>query len=313
MDTFVDSAWYFLRYLSPNEDSRAWDPDEAAHWMPVDQYTGGVEHAILHLLYARFVTKALMDAGLVGFPEPFLRLQNQGQVIMQGASMSKSRGNLVVFADERGRYGADVVRLTMLFASPPEHDVDWATVSPEGVRNWVGRVWRAVSEAAERDGELSDGLRRFMHRTTARVTDDLDRFKYNTAIARLMELTNELRRSLDAGEPAREAGERLALLLAPFAPFLAEELWREVLGHETSVHLERWPSFDPDLVREDQVTMVAQVDGKVRDRFEVSADIAEDEAVAMARASENVRRHLDGREEVRVIARPPKLVNFVTR
>jgi leucyl-tRNA synthetase len=313
MDTFVDSSWYFLRYLSPHDDERPWDPVEAERWMPVDQYTGGVEHAILHLLYSRFVTKALFDAGLVSFTEPFLRLQNQGQVIMAGASMSKSKGNLVEFAEERARYGADVVRATMLFASPPEDDVDWATVSPDGVRNWLRRVWRAVEEGAGREGEMSDGLTRFMHKATARATEGMDRFKYNTVIARLMELTNEIRRSLDAGEPVREAAERLTLLLAPFAPFLAEELWREVLGHASSVHTERWPSFDPELIREEQVTMVVQVDGKVRDRIEVPADIGELEAVALAQASEKVVAFLDGREPARVIARPPKLVNFVTK
>ncbi|MEX2457953.1 MAG: leucine--tRNA ligase [Actinomycetota bacterium] len=313
MDTFVDSSWYFLRYLSPDDGTRAFDPVEVERWMPVDQYTGGVEHAILHLLYSRFVTKALYDAGMLSFTEPFLRLQNQGQVIMQGAAMSKSRGNLVEFAEERAKYGADVVRVTMLFASPPEDDVDWATVSAEGTRSWLGRVWRAVHQAAETSGELSEDLRRFTHRTISRVTEDFDRFKYNTAIARLMELTTEIRHALDAGGPAREAAEKLVLMLAPLAPFLAEELWREALGNEESVHVQSWPEFDEGLAAQQRVNLIVQVDGKVRDRIEVSPDIAEDDAVALATASENVQRHLEGREIVRVIARPPKLVNFVTR
>ncbi len=313
MDTFVDSSWYFLRYLSPGAEDQPFDPEQAARWMPVDQYTGGVEHAILHLLYSRFFAKALFDAGLVSFTEPFTRLQNQGQVIMGGAAMSKSRGNLVEFADERAKWGADVVRLSMLFASPPEDDVDWATVSADGVRSWVGRVWRAVNEAAGLAGAMSDELTKFMHHATARVTEDLDRFKYNTAIARLMELTTEVGRAARAGEPSREAAERLSLMLAPFAPFLAEELWREVLGHDESVHAARWPEFDAELAAPEVVTMVVQVDGKVRDRIEVPPDIAEEAAVATARESENAIRYLQGREIVKVIARPPRLVNFVTR
>src|SRR5262245_34844159 len=198
MDTFVDSSWYFLRYCSPHADGAAFDPEPVAAWMPVRQYTGGIEHAILHLLYSRFFTKALHDLGMVPFEEPFRALLNQGMVIMQGAAMSKSKGNLVEFAEERGRWGSDVVRVTMLFAGPPETDVDWATVSAIGVKEWLGRVWRAVGEAADRAGTDPVELQRVTHRTIKSVTELFDRFRFNVAVARLMELTNAMRHTLDA-------------------------------------------------------------------------------------------------------------------
>jgi leucyl-tRNA synthetase len=313
MDTFVDSSWYFLRYCSPHETDRPFDPEAVSHWMPVDQYTGGIEHAILHLLYSRFLTKVLHDVGMIPFKEPFPRLLNQGMVIMQGAKMSKSKGNLVEPAPLIEEWGADTVRVTMLFAGPVDDDIDWATVSPAGVHAWLGRVWRAVHEAADRDGEAPDGLRRATHRTIRDVTDLFERFRYNVAIARLMELTNEVRRTLDEGGDAREAAEALVLMLAPLAPFITEELWRDVLRNEGSVHRASWPTYEEGLAREETVRLVVQVDGKVRDTVEVPADIAEDEAVERARASEKVERALAGREVRRVVARPPKLVNLVTR
>ena len=316
MDTFVDSSWYFIRYCSPRDQDRPFDPELVARWMPVGQYTGGVEHAILHLLYSRFVTKALQDLGMVSFSEPFSRLMNQGQVIYGGAAMSKSKGNLVEPMPLVERMGADTVRLTMLFAGPFEDDVDWKTVSTEGVHKWLRRVHRAVFDAAEASGDARREeplqLQRVTHRTIKGVTEDLERFGFNVAIAKLMVLTNEMTKTLAAGGGARQAAEALALLLAPLGPFLAEELWREALGHDTSVHSESWPVFDPELAREDHVVLVVQVDGKVRDKVDVSPDISESEAERLALESDRVRRVLDGRKVARVIARPPRLVNLVT-
>jgi leucyl-tRNA synthetase len=281
--------------------------------MPVQQYTGGVEHAILHLLYSRFFTKALKDLGLVGFDEPFLRHRNQGQVIMEGASMSKSKGNLVEFAEERRRWGADVVRATMLFASPPEADVDWATVSQEGVRNWLQRVFRLVQEAVERGGSDGEELRRFTHRTVRTVTELMERFRLNVVIARLMELTNEIRATLDASGSATEATRALVAMLGPLAPFVAEELWREVLGESGSVHMAPWPTFDDALAAEDTVTLVVSVDGKPRDRIEVPASATEESVRELALASEKARRALGDREVANVIVRAPRVANIVSR
>jgi leucyl-tRNA synthetase len=312
MDTFVDSSWYFYRYFSPNDDERAFDPEAVARWMPVDQYTGGIEHAILHLLYSRFVCKVLNDIGLVPFREPFPMLLNQGMVIVAGAKMSKSRGNLVEPMPLVDRWGADTVRVTMLFANKPEDDIDWADVSPDGVRSWLDRVWRTVHEAANGQGSDSEPLRRLTHRTIRVVTELYERYRFNVVVARLMELTNEIRAALDRGETARASARTLVLLLAPLAPFVTEELWRETLGEEGSVHRGPWPAFDPELARESTVTLVVQVDGRVRDRIEVPAEVSPSEAERLARSSAGALRALGGREVVRVVARPPKLVNLVT-
>jgi leucyl-tRNA synthetase len=317
MDTFVDSAWYFFRYCSPSDEDRPFDPDQVAAWMPVGQYTGGVEHAILHLLYSRFFTKALFDMGLVRFTEPFLRLMNQGQVIFAGASMSKSVGNIVEPMPIVERWGADTMRLTMLFAGPFEDDIDWALIAPNperppGVHGWLGRVWRAVCDAAEGNRAEREELTRVAHRTVRGVGHDLERYKFNTAVSKLMQLTNEMRRALDGGDGAGEAARLLVLMLAPLAPFVAEEMWREVLGNEGSVHLQRWPSFDPDLAREDTVTLVVQVDGRVRDRIDVPADADEDSCKEAALGSDRVRRAVGDRRVERTIVRPPRLVNLVT-
>jgi leucyl-tRNA synthetase len=315
MDTFVDSSWYYYRYLSPNDDTRPFDAGAVAEWMPVDQYIGGIEHAILHLLYCRFFTKVLHDLGMVPFREPFPNLLNQGMVIMEGAAMSKSKGNLVEFAGELKAHGADVIRVAMLFAGPPADDVDWATVSATGVRSWLDRVWRATHEAVERGGEQADPveLRRNTHRTIQQVTELYERHKFNVVVARLMELTNEIRSTIDRDQPAREAVTAVVLMLAPMAPFITEELWREVLGGTESVHHQRWPEFDPELTKVERATLVVQVDGKVRDTLEVPAEVSQEEAEQLARASENAQRAIGDREVTRVIARPPKLVNLVTR
>ena len=317
LDTFVDSSWYYFRYCSPHDDAAPFDGDVVERWMPVDQYVGGVEHAILHLLYSRFFTKVLFDMGMVTFTEPMLRLMNQGQVIYEGASMSKTKGNIVEPMPLVERWGADSMRLAILFAGPFEDDIDWKAVAPDpdrrpGVTSWLGRVYAAVTEAAERDTRDPEPLRRLMHRTIRGVTNDMERFRFNVAISKMQVLSNEMRATLDAGGGAREASTALVLLLAPLAPFIAEELWREVLGNEASVHTSPWPAFDEELAREERVTLVVQVDGKVRDRIEVAPDAGEEDCRELALASEKVARSIDGREVRQVIVRPPRLVNVVT-
>jgi leucyl-tRNA synthetase len=317
MDTFVDSSWYYFRYCSPNDEDRPFEPDAVGRWMPVDQYIGGVEHAILHLLYCRFFTKVLFDMGMVGFTEPMLRMMNQGQVIYGGAAMSKSKGNVVEPMPLVERWGADTMRLSILFAGPFEDDIDWKLIAPDpdrrpGVTTWLGRVFAAVGQAAERDAPDPESLRRVTHRTIRGVTEDMERFRYNVAISKLQVLTNAMRSALDAGDGAREAASALTQLLAPLAPFAAEELWREVLGNGSSVHTSAWPTFDNALARQERVTLVVQVDGKVRDRIEVDSDAGEEACRELALASDKARHALDGREIAKVIVRAPRLVNLVT-
>jgi len=266
----------------------------------------------------------LYDLALVKFTEPFTNLLNQGMVIYKGAALSKSRGNVVEPLPLIEKWGADTIRLAMMYAAPVEDDVDWATVSVTGMHKWLGRVWRVVHEAASVDASArgsadarGEALRRFTHRKVKAVTIDYERFGFNVAIAKMIELTNELRRALDSGgegPPVREAAESLVLMLAPMAPFICEELWREVLGHDQNVVTQaRWPRWDQDLAREEQVTLVVQVDGKVRDRITVRADASEAECRQAALASARVRAALDGREIANVIVRPPRLVNLVTK
>src|SRR6266516_4967406 len=247
MDTFVDSSWYFFRYCSPGYDGGPFRREDVERWMPAGQYTGGVEHAILHLLYCRFITKALHDLGMVSFVEPFPKLMNQGQVIYGGASMSKSKGNVVEPMPLVERWGADTMRLMMLFAGPFEDDIDWQLIAGDpdrrpGVASWLGRVFVAVGDAVERgsDAEEPAELVRVTHKTIKGVTEDMERFRFNTAISKLQVLTNEMRSALDAGGGAREAAEALTQMLAPLAPFAAEELWREVLVNGSSVHVSSW-------------------------------------------------------------------------
>ena len=321
MDTFVDSSWYLFRYCSPGYEDGPFRREDVDRWMPVGQYTGGVEHAILHLLYTRFFTKVLYDLGMVGFTEPFPRLMNQGQVIFDGGRMSKSKGNIVQPMPIVERWGADSMRLIMLFAGPFEDDIDWKLIAGDdpdrrpGVHSWLGRVFAAVAEAAERGPSAPepDALVRHTHRAIEGVTRDLDRFRFNTAISKLQVLTNEMRSALDAGGGGLGAARALVQMLAPFAPFAAEELWRVDLGEPASVHLSSWPTFDPALVTEDTVIMVFQVDGKLRDKVEVAVGIDEAGALELARGSERVRAAIDGREVVKEIVRAPKLVNIVTR
>jgi leucyl-tRNA synthetase len=318
MDTFVDSSWYYFRYCSPGYEGGPFRPEDVERWMPVGQYTGGVEHAILHLLYSRFFTKVLYDMGFVTFTEPFPRLMNQGQVIYSGAAMSKSKGNIVEPMPFVERWGADTMRLTMLFAGPFEDDIDWKLIAGDptkrpGMSSWLGRVFAAVGDAAASGAEEPEPLRRLTHRTIEGVTEDLERFRFNTAISKLMVLSNEMRAALDADGGTREAADALVRMLAPVAPFAAEELWRGDLGHVESVHLSSWPKHDPRLAKHDRITLVVQVDGKVRDRIEVDADADEAACLALAREAAGARRALEGREVVKEIVRVPKLVNLVTR
>lgn len=310
LDTFFDSSWYFLRYCDPKNDQEPFAPEKVGAWCPVDYYFGGTEHAVMHLIYARFFTKVFQDMGLLEFPEPFLTLFNQGYVTLEGRDMSKSSGHLIEAAETIDAYGADAARTFMLFCSPPKADYDFRPGGFEEIGRvafkWLERVWRVVSEVS--DQPAGTDLEKAVHRTVKAVTDDMESEGLNTAIARMMELVNEFSK-LDGPVP-REAAETFLKLLAPVAPFITEELWHRY-GNEESIHLEEWPTYDESLLTTETVTMVVQVNGKVRDTLEVSPNIGEDEMRSLALASDKVRAHINGREPDRVIARPPKLINIV--
>jgi len=321
MDTFVDSSWYYLRYMSAKDATQAFDVTEVEKWAPVDQYVGGVEHAILHLLYARFVTKVLFDLGYLSFTEPFTSLLNQGMVLMDGSKMSKSKGNLVEFADELRQHGADALRVTLGFAGPPEDDIDWADVSAAGSAKFLGRAWRvahdvtSAPDVAWKSGDVA--LRRVTHRFLADAPTLVEQFKFNVVVARLMELVNATRKTIDSGAgPAdaavREAAEVTAMALNLFAPYTAEDMW-ELLGYQPTVALAQWRKPDPALLVEESITAIVQVDGKVRDRLEVSPKISQEELEALARASAAVARSTVDRDIAAVIVRAPKLVNIATK
>lgn len=321
MDTFVDSSWYFLRFLSPNSDTVAFDPAQAARWAPVDSYIGGVEHAILHLLYARFITKVLFDMGLIDFTEPFSNLINQGMVLLDGQKMSKSKGNLVLFQEELDAHGADALRVGLAFAGPVEDDKDWADVSTTGAQKFLARAMRVAGEVSSPVDVVFDGgdaaLRRATHKLLSEAPALVEQTKFNVLVARLMELVNVTRKTIDgaagAGDPAvREAAETIAVMLDLIAPHTAEEMW-EMLGHEPSVGLVTWRSADPALLVEDTVTAVVQVGGKVRAQLEVPARIGESELEELARADERVIRSIGDREIVKVVVRAPKIVSFVVK
>jgi leucyl-tRNA synthetase len=318
MDTFVDSSWYYLRYCSPGYTEGPFDVEQVRKWGPIDQYVGGVEHAVLHLLYSRFFTKVLHDMGMVDFTEPFLRLLNQGQVINGGKAMSKSLGNGVDLGQQIDDYGVDAVRLTMVFAGPPEDDIDWADLSPGSSQKFLARAFRVMDEVASEPGVAVEGgdlgLRKVTHHTIDEVTKLVESNRFNVAVARMMELTSAARKAIDSGpgaaDPAvREAAESLAVMLSLVAPYTAEEGW-ERLGHTGSVAFAGWPSADPALLVQESVTCVVQVAGKVRDRLEVSPGISEDELRSLALASEKVASYLNGTPR-NVIVRAPKLVNIV--
>lgn len=319
MDTFVDSSWYFFRFLSPNDDDQAFDPELAEAWGPVDLYIGGDEHAVLHLLYARFFTKALRDMGLITWDEPFSAYLSQGKVINNGRKMSKSLGNGVSLGEQLQEYGVDAVRLTLVFASPPEDNIDWADVSPAGSLKFLQRAWRLAGDVTSAPGADPAGgdvaLRKVTHKTVHEAEQLLESYRFNVVVARTMELVNATRKAIDSGcgpeDPAvREATEAVAMLLSLIAPYTAEEMW-ERLGHEPTVAHATWPSVDPELLVEDSVTAVVQIQGKVRGRLEVSPDISESDLEAAALADPDVVRAIDGRAVRRVIVRAPKLVNIV--
>ncbi|WP_396653768.1 leucine--tRNA ligase [Microbacterium sp. ARD31] len=321
MDTFVDSSWYFLRYLSPTSTDEPFSTREADKWGPVDFYIGGVEHAILHLLYARFLTKVLFDMGLVEFTEPFSSLINQGMVILGGAKMSKSKGNLVLFQDELDAHGADALRVALAFAGPVEDDKDWNDVSTTGAQKFLARALRVARDVtSEPDVVWAEGdasLRRVTHRLLADVPGLVEQTKFNVVVARLMELVNAIRKAIDTGagpaDPAvREAAEVTAMVLDLVAPHTAEEMW-EILGYEPFVGLVPWRAPDTTLLVEDSVTAVVQIDGKVRATLDVSARIDASELEALARGDERVVRSLGDKQIVRAIVRPPKVVSFSTR
>ncbi|HNL52615.1 MAG TPA: leucine--tRNA ligase, partial [Actinomycetota bacterium] len=319
MDTFVDSSWYFLRFLDPQRTDAPFDPEAAKRWLPVDQYVGGVTHAILHLLYARFFTKVLHDMGMVDFTEPFSSLLNQGMVVMDGSAMSKSRGNLVRLSDELAEHGVDAVRLTMVFAGPPEDDIDWADVSPSASVRFLTRAWRLSGDVTSEPGVDPVGgdiaLRRVIHRLIHDAQLAVESFRFNVAVAKVMEMVNATRKAIDSGpggdDPAvREAVEAVAVLLSLVAPYTAEDMWAR-LGHEPSVALAGWPAVDPELVKAQTVTCVVQVAGKVKARLEVDPQIGEDDLQAAALADQAIVAALGGVEPRRVIVRAPKLVNIV--
>ena len=322
LDTFVDSSWYFLRFCSPQEDQRAWDPERVAAWMPVDVYGGGAEHAVMHLLYFRFVVKALRDLELLSFDEPTLKLRNQGQIL--GADhhrMSKSRGNVQAPDELVDRYGSDTIRAFLMFIGPWDQGGPWNPKGIGGIHRWLGRLWdvaqptAAARPAGSGSEELDRALRRATHTTIAAVAEDYEDFRFNTAIAKMMELTNAIIRGRDAGQAGgtayAEAVDTLLLLLAPVAPHVTEELW-ERRGHEYSIHQQSWPEADSSLTLTDTLELPVQVDGKLRDRLVVTPETPPEEIERMALASPHVQRYLAGRAPRRVIQIPGKLVNIVT-
>ncbi len=344
MDTFVDSSWYFLRFADPRNDDQPFATDKAAYWMPVDFYSGGVEHAILHLLYSRFFTRVLRDVGLLGFDEPFTRLLTQGMVLKNGAVMSKSKGNVVDPDDMLRKYGADALRLYVMFVAPPEKEVEWNDAGLEGSFRFLVRVWRIVDHWCETIGgdgipacgedcnDVERALRRKTHETIRRVTADIEeRMHLNTAVSSLMELVNELYAFSDAsshGTPGgrgqtvgaverpqtiaavREAIDALVLMIAPFAPHTAEEMW-EMLGHSTSLSAASWPAFDPEVARAESVVVPVQINGRVRARLTVPADASEDDLRERALADPTVRQHVGDRPIRKVVVGKGPLVSVV--
>lgn len=330
MDTFICSSWYYMRYTDPKNEKMPFDSEKANYWMPVDQYIGGIEHAILHLLYSRFFTKVLKDAGLVNFNEPFKNLLTQGMVIKDGSKMSKSKGNVVSPEEIIGTYGADTARVFMLFAAPPERDLEWSDQGVEGAHRFLGRVWRIVDHfaASVAKGEaiydvttltkVEKELRRVLHTTIKKVTEDVgNRFNFNTAISSIMELVNAIYTAKDKGEALndslmREVISSLLRLLAPFAPHITEELWNEVIS-EGSVHKEKWPEYDAAATVLDEVEIVLQINGKVRDKIIVAAGLDAKGLEEKAMQQDKVQAAIDGKKVVKVICIPNKIVNIVVK
>jgi leucyl-tRNA synthetase len=331
MDTFVESSWYFARFACADHGSGPLDRERVDYWLPVDQYIGGIEHAVLHLLYSRFFTKVLRDLGYLGVDEPFRNLLTQGMVIKDGAKMSKSKGNVVDPDDMIRTYGADTVRLFCLFAAPPEKELEWSDQGVEGASRFLGRVWRLVSEnrealASARPFEGSPNeltgclleLHRKTHQTIKKVTEDIEqRYHFNTAIAAIMELVNTMYQTLEASDRERAfwpvlraAADAMVVLLSPMAPHITEEIWR-ALGRRTSIFRASWPAWDENAVQSDQVLVVVQVNGKLRSRITLSAVAGEEEMKAAALEDPKVRSFIEGKTIRKVIVVPQKLVNIV--
>jgi leucyl-tRNA synthetase len=319
MDTFVDSSWYFLRYTSVNNHDVAFDKKEVETWMPVDQYVGGVTHAILHLLYSRFFTKVLHDLGMLNFTEPFTRLLNQGMVLMDGSAMSKSRGNLVKLSDELDKHGVDAIRVSMVFAAPPEDDIDWSDVSPAGSLKFLNRAWRISQDVTSKPGvDVKSGnieLRKVTHKALSDIELAVESFRFNVVIARIMELVNATRKAIDSGcgpqDPAvRESAEAIAICLSLVAPYTAEDMW-EKLGHKPAIANAGWPAIDKSLLGVDNVIAILQVNGKIKDRIEVSPNISKEELEKLGRENAEIKDALAGMKVSKVVTVAPKLVNFV--
>ncbi|MBT6121177.1 leucine--tRNA ligase [bacterium] len=308
MDTFVDSSWYFMRYCSPTNSTAPFNGNEVEKWAPVDQYIGGVEHAVLHLLYSRFFTKALRDLGLVNVDEPFKRLLTQGMVLKDGVKMSKSLGNTVDPGDIIKKYGADTARLFILFGAPVERDLDWSDQAVEGSFRFLCRVFRLVDEPSVFTFEHTDKLEKEIHKCIKKVTHDIERFSYNTAISRLMELVN----FMYSNTTSKKAIKTLTLLIAPFAPFIAEEMWK-IEGHSTSVHSDTWPIADESKLVDKEFTLVLQVNGKVRDKLVVPSNIQQSEIEELAKNSEKIKNYIEGKTIIKSILIKNKLLNIVVK
>jgi leucyl-tRNA synthetase len=322
MDTFIDSSWYFFRYTDAHNEDMPFDPDKVKEWLPVDEYIGGIEHAVLHLLYSRFFTKVLYDAGLVSVDEPFTSLLTQGMVLKDGAKMSKSKGNVVSPMDIVEKYGADTARMFILFAAPPDRDLEWSDAGVEGSYRFLNRVWRMVEQhaslfeqrpAPDTTSREAQELNRLRHRTVKKVTEDVnDRYHFNTAISAIMELVNGIYaypEDADRGTLA-DAIETVVLLLAPFAPHITEELWQR-MGHQDSVHAQSWPTFDPAALVQNEVEIAVQINGKVRDKVVVPAEADKSELEALVMKLDRIQTLLEGKTVRKVIVVPRKLVNIV--
>jgi len=324
MDTFMCSSWYFLRYASPHYDTAAIDPDKVKYWLPVDLYTGGAEHAVMHLFYARFFIKALRDMGLVNFDEPFTQLFNQGIIIAEKQKMSKSRGNVVTPDEYVSELGADTVRAYLMFIGPWEQGGEWNDSGISGISRWLNRIWNLVLEeynclddvGSTARGEAQRELARITHQTIRKITNDMGKMRFNTTIAAFMEFTNHLAKVKEAGHVTgsawKEAVDTLFLLLAPTAPHLAEELWQRT-EHEYSIHNQGWPQWDEALAKEEEITLVIQVNGKLRDRLTVPVSITENEAKEKALCSQRVKTYLEGKKITSTIYVPGRLVNIVVK
>jgi len=320
MDTFMCSSWYFLRYISPGYDQAPFSDEDAGYWLPVDIYTGGAEHAVMHLFYARFFIKALRDMGIIDFGEPFTRLFNQGVIIVESQKMSKSKGNVVNPDAYVSEMGADTVRAYLMFIAPWDRGGEWDDSGISGIGRWLKRVWSLALEPYQAKGgpdpDAEKELKRLTHQTIKKATNDMERLHFNTMISALMEYTNYLYKVRESGSASgslwKQSIDALLLMLAPTAPHLAEELWQRT-GHEYSIHNQRWPSWDEALAADEEITLVVQVNGKVRDKIAVPVSISEDEAKELALASQRAKPHLEGKKIIKTIYVPGKLVNMVVR